>query len=330
MWLWAQLHSALFHDLGRNRPGEHYRTMYSLSTCWNSHRHTDGREMLREIAALGFAYAELSHGIRIGLVQGIFEALEAGEIRISSVHNFCPLPMGINHAHPNVFKFTADNPRERENAFKHTMKTFEFATRVGASLVVLHLGCVDMKNYTEKLLGLAEDQKMATPKYEKVFAEALTKREDKKERPMEYAYEILRRLIPEAEKRGLTLGIENREALEEIPFETDFPFFFKEFTSPAVAYWHDTGHAQIKANLGLIHHAMHVESLADRLAGFHLHDVQFPGRDHCPPGEGTVDWAALAPFVKPTHLKVFELNPNLPPEKVGEGVARLKAIWGDS
>ena len=69
--------------------------------------------MLREIAALGFTHAELSHGIRISLVQGIFEALEAGEIRISSVHNFCPLPMGINHAAPNVFKFTADNPRER-------------------------------------------------------------------------------------------------------------------------------------------------------------------------------------------------------------------------
>ncbi len=36
--------------------------MYSLSTCWNSGRHTDGRAMLREIRDLGFEYAELSHG----------------------------------------------------------------------------------------------------------------------------------------------------------------------------------------------------------------------------------------------------------------------------
>ena len=42
--------------------------MYSLSTCWNSHRHTDGRAMLREIRDLGFDYAELSHGIRISLL----------------------------------------------------------------------------------------------------------------------------------------------------------------------------------------------------------------------------------------------------------------------
>ncbi len=53
--------------------------MYSLSTCWNSHRHTDGRAMLREIRELGFDYAELSHGIRISLLPGILDAVDAGE-----------------------------------------------------------------------------------------------------------------------------------------------------------------------------------------------------------------------------------------------------------
>src|SRR2546422_8972535 len=62
------------------------------------------------------------------------------EIRISSLHNFCPLPMGVEHAAPNIFKFTSDNPRERENAFKHTLKTMETAVRVKAPLVVLHMG----------------------------------------------------------------------------------------------------------------------------------------------------------------------------------------------
>jgi hypothetical protein len=46
--------------------------------------------MLREIRDLGFEYAELSHGIRISLLPGIFEAVEAGEIKISTRHNFCP------------------------------------------------------------------------------------------------------------------------------------------------------------------------------------------------------------------------------------------------
>ena len=302
--------------------------MYSMSSCWNSHRHTDGRAMLREIRDLGFDYAELSHGIRISLLPGVLEAVDAGEIKISSLHNFCPLPMGVEHANPNIFKFSADHPRERENAFKHTIRTLDTAVRVNAPLVVLHLGSVDMKEYTDKLVDLVGEGKKGTAKYDKLCEEVIHKREEKKDRAVGYVYEVLRRLIPEAESRGVKLGIENREALEEIPFESDYMFFFKEFTSPSVVYWHDTGHAQIKENLGFIHHFLHLDSMQDRLYGFHVHDVQFPGRDHRPPGTGTVDWASLKPVVKPEHLKVFEFSPSLKTEEVKAGVAHLKGVWG--
>ena len=90
-----------------------------------------------------------------------------------------------------------------------------------------------------------------SPKYEKLRAEAAAKREASKGKAVERVYETLRNILPEAEKRGLKLGIENRQALEEIPLEGDFEFFFREFDSPNVVYWHDIGHAQIKENLGL-------------------------------------------------------------------------------
>jgi sugar phosphate isomerase/epimerase len=139
----------------------------------------------------------------------------------------------------------------------------------------------------------------------------------------------LRKILPEAEKCGLKLGIENRQALEEIPLESDFEFFFREFDSPNVVYWHDTGHAQIKENLGFLHHTQHLESLAARLAGFHIHDVQFPAHDHAAPGSGTVNFAALKPFVKPDHIKVLELNPSLPVEAVKRGITHIKITWGN-
>ena len=134
-------------------PNTPFGSMYSFSTCWNSHRHTDGRAMLREIRDLGFACAELSHGTRISLLPGILEAVDAGEMRISSLHNFCPLPMGVNYAAPNLYQFSAERPRERELAQRYTVKTIEFAARVKAPVVVLHSGSIDMKNYTDKLLG---------------------------------------------------------------------------------------------------------------------------------------------------------------------------------
>ena len=88
--------------------------------------------MLREIRDLGFEYAELSHGIRISLLPGILTAVDAGEIKISTLHNFCPLPIGINHAAPNIFKFTAADARERDNAWRHSLKTIETAARRNA------------------------------------------------------------------------------------------------------------------------------------------------------------------------------------------------------
>jgi sugar phosphate isomerase/epimerase len=303
--------------------------MYSLSTCWNSKRHSDGRTMLREIRALGFAYAELSHGIRLGLMPGILEAVDAGEIKISSLHNFCPLPMGVNHASPNLYKFSDERPRDRELAVKYTLKTLDFAQRVQAPAVVLHLGSIEMRDYTGKLSALLERDPQKTRRYEKLRAEAAATREARKAKAVERVYATLNLIVHEAEKRDLKLGIENRQAIEEIPQEDDFEFFFREFDSPSMVYWHDIGHAQIKENLGFIRHTQHLEALTGRLAGFHIHDVVFPAGDHAPPGAGTVDFAALKPFVKPDHIKVFELSPTLPTAAVQRGIAHVKAIWGD-
>ena len=285
--------------------------------------------MLREIRELGFDYAELSHGIRISLLPGIIEAVEAGEIKISTLHNFCPLPMGVNVPSPNLFKFTSLDQRERESAYKYTLKTIETASRLKAQLVVLHMGCVEMKDYTEKLIDMVGLGKQNDPKYAKLCDEALERRELKKEAHSDHSDEMLTALIREAEARGIRLGIENREALEEIPFESDFGLFFKRFPSPTVGYWHDTGHAQIKENLGIISHLRHLESMAGRLYGFHVHDVEFPGRDHRAPGSGMIDFGALTAYVKPEHIKVFEFSPSLTSEQAAAGVAHIKRLWGN-
>ena len=59
--------------------------------------------MLEEIAGLGFRRVELSHGIKLNLVEGIEHALQDGVVEVSSMHNFCPLPNGIQQAAPNVY-----------------------------------------------------------------------------------------------------------------------------------------------------------------------------------------------------------------------------------
>jgi sugar phosphate isomerase/epimerase len=285
--------------------------------------------MLREIRSLGFEWAELSHGVRVSLLPGIVEAVDGGEIKISSLHNFCPLPMGVNHAAPNLYLFSSPDARERENAYKHSVKTIETAARLKAEVVVLHLGCIDMKDYTGKLLEMARNGQKGTSKYSALCGKVMEKIEKKKERHAQFAGEMLERLASRAEERGVKLGIENRQALEELPLDSDIESLLRQFDSPDIGYWHDCGHAQIKENLGFINHRMHLECLAPRLLGFHVHDVAFPGQDHRAPGTGTLDFAALKPMVKPGHIKVFELSPNLSLDEVVKGVAHIHQVWGE-
>jgi len=213
-------------------------------------------------------------------------------------------------------------------AERYTRKTLQFAARVKAPVTVLHLGSLDMKDYTHKLEDMAGRGEKEKPRYLKLCDEVNRKRDARKGPYLQRVYESLRKLLPEAEALGIKLGIENREALEELPLDGEFQLLFRELNSPALVYWHDTGHAQIKENLGFLRHAFHLESLRDRLFGFHIHDVQFPGRDHCAPGTGTVDFAALKPLVKPEHVKVFEFNRSLSVEEVKSGVEHVKRIWG--
>jgi sugar phosphate isomerase/epimerase len=287
--------------------------------------------MLREIREMGFEYAELSHGIRLSLMPGILDAVQKGEIKISTLHNFCPLPIGVNHPSPNLFKFSSSNKKEREYAWKHSVKTIETAAALGAKLVVLHTGEIDMKSYQEKLEKMVTKGLRETPKYRALVEEMETKREKRKEEAMNNAREMIAELAYLAARKGLLLGIENREAVEEIPIDHEMGFFLGELPENA-RYWHDCGHAQIKELMGLMDHRLHLENLAPRLAGFHIHDVTVTEdglHDHQPPGTGVIDYAALKPVVKPEHIKVIELSPGLHPEDVRRGVAHIKSIWGE-
>src|SRR5437879_5901208 len=115
------------HPSLQRPPSARNSPMLSCSTCWNSGRHTDGEAMLVELRDLGFERVELGHGIRISLMDGILRALEKGVVTISSLHNFCPLPIEITRASPDCYMFSSPDVRERERAVRHTFQTIDFA-----------------------------------------------------------------------------------------------------------------------------------------------------------------------------------------------------------
>tara|TARA_B110000305_G_scaffold240796_1_gene312537 strand:- start:150 stop:503 length:354 start_codon:yes stop_codon:yes gene_type:complete len=87
-------------------------------------------------------------------------------------------------------------------------------------------------------------------------------------------------------------------------------------------YWHDTGHAALKEEMGLLNHKEHLEKNIDRLIGFHLHDVA-DGEDHHPIGHGGIDFDWISTLWKSEHKLTLELSPRTLPIHVKESRERV-------
>lgn len=306
---------------------------FSLSTCWCSHRHSDGYDMLCEMAELGFTHVELSHGIRITLVPGIMRAVEEGVIKIGTTHNFCPLPAGVNSAAPNLFEPSATDHREHDQWLRYTKRTIDFAAQVSARLVVCHLGSVEFFWFDpgEKLGKFIKAHQAADMAEDKAYLAVLAKCMAKLRKRMGPFWTQTRKSVAEifayAADKGIILGFENREKFTELPLDDDYLDFMAGLPAGSPAgYWHDTGHADIKERMGLLHHRLHLEKMAPHLAGFHLHDVNDEGRDHQPVGSGHIDFKMISEFWKPEHLLVLELGPRVEVDDVKRSKARIEDL----
>ena len=107
--------------------------IFGLTTRWNAGRHTSGEALIEEILGLGFDHVELGYDLRIDLVPGVQKMVRDGTVKVNSVHNFCPVPVGAPRGHPELFTLASGDPKIREGAVHHTAKTIRYAATVGAS-----------------------------------------------------------------------------------------------------------------------------------------------------------------------------------------------------
>jgi len=304
--------------------------MISFSTCWNSGRHIAGDTMLREIKEeLGFDQIELGHGIRLSLMPGIQQMFEAGEIRFTSLHNFCPLPVEVMGASPDCYQFSAFNPKERERAIKQTFQTIDFAVRLGAPFVVLHLGEVRIGPVTDSLIDLAKKGKLFSREYVRRKINAVKKREAAAGPYLERVRDALKRIVEYAASKNIRLGLEGRRGYEEIPSERELPPLIDELNSPVVGYWHDFGHIQIKENLAFLNHAEWLQNIGPRTLGCHVQDCIWPAQDHQPPFTGGVDLEKLVPLLPRDCQFVWEMSPRKKPDEIRQSVTRWKEVFGE-
>ena len=286
--------------------------------------------MLREIKTkLGFELIELDHGIRMPLMPGIQKMFDGGEIRFSSLDNFCLLPDEAAVASPGCYKFSAASVGERERAVTQTFQAIDLAGQLNAPFVVLHLGEVTMPPITDRLIAMAKAGQYLSREYVRLKIKAVQERERHAPQYLQHVKDCLRRVIEYAGSKGVRLGIESRRAFEDIPTERELAELLDEMNSPQLGYWHDFGHSQIKENLGFIDHAEWLRAVGPRTFGCHVQDCIWPAREDQLPFTGAVDFEKLVPLLPTNCLFVWEMSPNKTAAAIRQSVQTWKERFGE-
>ena len=310
---------------------------FSLSTNWNNGRLTDGAAIADEAIALGFEALELGFRTMPEQIPGFKSRLD--QIPVDSVHAYCPVPIGAPSGHPELHQLAHKDENERALARLLMKKTIVCAAELGAKVVVTHAGYVNLDglfvNCSAEALKtlLAGDngqEDVTRPAYRKRLAKALKRRQKRGRKLLEVFKRELDLLIPDFEKAGVTLALENLPRLEGFPNAEEGEALMRDYAGAPVGLWFDTGHARVReCHLWSSPETEIATRMESFIKGMHLNDVKDFHDDHRQPGWGGVDFAALKPLANRDVLRVFEPHRPVSFEELAESLKMIRKLWAE-
>jgi sugar phosphate isomerase/epimerase len=303
--------------------------MLGISTVWKSGAVKEGQKLLECFTKLGLKDIELEYRISEGTYREIKQCLKEDEsLKISSIHNFFPIPDITEGGGADVFLLSSEDKEERALAVKYTIKTMQVAAELGARVVVAHLGMVPMDTVKTELFGLYDNGKIGSDEHKKMLKEFKMLRERRKGKTFDMLLMSIDEIVKAAEKLGVYIGVENRYYLREYPDVDEIGVIFEKFGNDQIGYWHDVGHAKVQENLGITRPNQLLETYGKFLLGVHVHDVNGYS-DHHVPGVGEVDFDLLKKYLKSDTIKILEIHPRESEKDLMDGIAFLKNMGFD-
>ncbi len=295
--------------------------MLALSTSWCSSTLSDGPALVAAVSRHGVPGVELDYRIGAKTFGPVPAALKHAGLTVVSVHNFCPHPADMARFSPSgdLLSLSDRDKETRRRAVALSARTLEIAAELEAGVVVLHCGRVAMEPELPVWQRLFDTDQIRSDRGREFAARKLARRDRLKGPHLDALRFSLDALLRLADRHGLRLGLENRAHFHELPGPEDFGLLFGEFAGAPLGYWHDTGHAQRHAALGICTAQSLLAANGKYLVGLHLHDARGL-TDHLPPGSGEIDFGALEPFLVPGIPRVIELAPGTPETDVAAGI----------
>jgi len=294
----------------------------SLSTMWAQGRFQHLGDFVAAVRRLGFSGIEINYTVE---PQGLEELLANSDGAYPSFHSPVPRVKASDGRWSEDLNLASPDEEERRQAMAVAATTLDWAAKVGAGRVVVHLGGVgnQMLPAEKQLRQLFDLGQINTYGGELLRADCRRQRAESAPAHIAAAKASLSELADAAARLGVAIGLENRYHYHEIPHPDEAKELLVDYPPTVAGYWHDMGHAEVQDRLLLIDKHRWLEGLSDRCVGVHLHDVDGL-KDHQSPGLGTADWKYVARYLPPTALRVCEINQHTPEEQVATAIPYLR------
>ena len=297
----------------------------ALSTMWavQPRFERDLPAFIDRAAALGYGAVEVNHSMDAAQLDAI---RGHGGLPVTGVHAPAPRERHPGGGWSTDLNLASVDEGERELAVRYTRRSIEAAADLGAPLVVVHLGEIaggELAGERRRRVAF-ERGETAGGEWARAGVEAVELRAALAGPHLAQARRSLAELASAAEAAGVTLGLECRNYYHHIPLPDEMAALLADYPPAVVGYCHDVGHAEVLHRLGLVALDAWFELLAERGVGTHLHDVRGL-TDHRAPGNGDVDFAALAARLPPAAARTFEIDQHEPDADVARALEVLRA-----
>jgi sugar phosphate isomerase/epimerase len=276
----------------------------SLSTMWAKGRFSHMADFATKARELGFTHVEPNTSISPRMLDELLKTT----VPISSIHSPCPAVLSSRGIHVSSLSLSSLDESERMEAVSFTQKTIDLAANVSAKAIVLHMGEVPIDlSLQDRLYKLHDIDYAQTKEYSQAKEELVDQRVSQAPPYLNAAKKSLQELREYSRQKGITLGLETRYHLNEIPNIDEMAELLNDASESLVGYWHDVGHAEVQQQLGFGLHENWLSRFKDRMVGIHLHDI-FGISDHYAPGKGNMNWEMVAKYLPAGILKVCEIG----------------------